>query len=134
MGDVARCGVKTGEQRLHHLLGSRLQQFVHELLTEVATTDGPLVVLLLKLGAHQAQQRGSVGKGADHFAAATDLAVEPLQRIGGPDLPTMLQRETVKGDDVDLGLLQNGDQFREAPLKKCGSYPSEQTEVVLFAL
>ncbi len=35
----------------------------------------------------------------------------------------MLQRETVKGEDVDLGLLQHGDQFREAPLEKCWKLP-----------
>jgi hypothetical protein len=93
---------------LHHLLRGRFEEPVHRLLTEVASADGPLVVLLLEHRAHQAQQGWPIGKDAGQFAATTDFADKPLEYVGAPDLPAIFQRKAVKGEDVDRGVLQHG--------------------------
>jgi hypothetical protein len=53
-----------------------------------------------------------LGKDADHLATRTDFPVETLEGVGRPDLPAVLKRETVKGEDVDLGLLRHGDPLK----------------------
>lgn len=52
------------------------------------------------------RQRRAVGENADQVTEATDFAVEPLQGVGGPDLASVLDGETVVGAEVDLGLLE----------------------------
>jgi hypothetical protein len=46
----------------------------------------PFLLLLQQLAAHQAADRGVVREDADHVGASHDLLVEPLQRVGAPDL------------------------------------------------
>jgi hypothetical protein len=54
---------------------------------EVAAVAGlPLVVGFDEHGAGQAQQRVGVGEHADDVGAAFDFLVQPLERVGGPDL------------------------------------------------
>jgi hypothetical protein len=55
---------------------------------EVAAFGGdlPLVVGLDQDGAGQAEQGGGVGEDADDVGAAFDFLVEPLERVGRPDL------------------------------------------------
>ena len=51
-----------------------------------AALDGPFVVLLEEQSADQAEDGVVVGEDADHLGSALDLAVQPLQRVGGVDL------------------------------------------------
>ncbi len=66
----------------------------------------------------RAQQGRPVGENADHLAAATDFAVDALERVGGPDLPAMLERKTLKGEDVNLRVVEDRDELGEAPLEE----------------
>ena len=53
---------------------------------QVSAVQTPLVVPLQQHGAHQARDGGVIGEDAHHVGAASDLGVEPLQRVGAVDL------------------------------------------------
>jgi|SRR6266850_3455244 len=94
-GWVTRLSGLQVEQSLDHLLVAGLIELVHGLAAEIATSDCSLIVLLLEDGAGEAKKSSSVGEDADHLSASTDLPVQPLQRVGRPDLPAVLDREAV---------------------------------------
>jgi hypothetical protein len=56
---------------------------------------------------------GLVGKDADDIGPALDLAVETFERVGGVDLGTMLLGKGHVGEDVLLGLVEQGGQLRQ---------------------
>jgi hypothetical protein len=63
-------------------------------------------VLLGQDRADQADQRGAVGEDTDDVGAAADLAVKPLLRVVGPDLPPDRLREAGEGQDVGAGAVE----------------------------
>jgi hypothetical protein len=74
----------------------------------------------------ETQQGRAVGKGADHIPVDADVLIPSLERMGRPDLATVLDREAVVSQDVDLSLSEAGDQFRvalfeEPPAERSGS-------------
>src|SRR3712207_9438309 len=56
----------------------------------------------------EAQQGRGVGKDADDVGAPLDLLVQPLQRIGRPDLLPVADREGGEGQQVISGVAQHG--------------------------
>ena len=72
------------------------------------------VVLFEEQGSDQTGDGGLVGKDADDFAASLDLAVEPLQRVGGVQPGAMLGGEAHVGEHIDLGLIHEGGEFGHA--------------------
>jgi hypothetical protein len=52
----------------------------------VAASFGPLVALLGKNGADEADQGAAVGEDADHVGAAADLLVQPFLAAGGVEV------------------------------------------------
>ena len=80
----------------------------------VAVLELPLVVLLEQDGADQADDGGLVGEDADDVGAALDLAVEPLERVGGVQLGPVLGREGHVGEHVGLALVHQGGELGPA--------------------
>ena len=60
---------------------------------EAPALELPFLRLLQQLADHQAGDRSVVGEDADHVRAPFDLLVEPLERVGAPDLAPVLLRE-----------------------------------------
>ncbi len=71
--------------------------------------DLPLVVLLGEDRADEPDDRRPVGKDPDDVAAAAQLAVEPLLRIGRPDLSPVVAIEVREGQQL---LARLGEQCR----------------------
>ena len=65
--------------------------------TEVAAAFGPFVGLLGQDGADEANDGIPVREDPDHVGAASDLPVEPLGGVVGPDLPPH-----IVGPELDL--------------------------------
>ena len=95
-GDLGRrlgaCGERPGEAFQDH----------------VAAGDQPVVMLLGEDRPHQTDDRGPIGEDADHVGAPSDLAVQALERIVGPDLAPMLAGKRSEREDVGGGGDQQG--------------------------
>ncbi len=79
----------------------------HGSLGQVAPLgDLPLVVGLEQHRPGQAGDGRLVGEDADHVGAALDLAVEALQRVGGPDLAPVGLGEAGEGEEVLGGVAE----------------------------
>ena len=74
---------------------------------------GPFVVLLHQDGADETDDGVVVGEDVDDVGAALDLAVESFDRIGRADLGPMLLWEVHEGENVDLGFIEQGGEFRQ---------------------
>ena len=74
------------------------------LLGQVAATDEPLVVLLDQQGAGEADRSPVVGEDADDVGATTDLAVDPLERVGATQLRPVRLRGGAEGRSAARGL------------------------------
>jgi hypothetical protein len=85
-----------------------LEQRFHRGGGQVAAADEPLVVLLEAEHADEPDQRAVVGEDADHVGAPADLLVEALERVRAAELRPVRRRERVEGEDVLLGLLEQG--------------------------
>lgn len=53
----------------------------------------------------------SLGEDANDVGAPLDLAVDALDRIGRVQLGAILRREGHAGEDIGLGLIQEGSEF-----------------------
>ena len=84
------------------LIEDRLQRVV----AEVAAADEPFVVLLDDDAGGEPDQGAVVGEDADDVGAPTDLAVDPLERVGRAQLRPVVGGEGVEGEQVLLGLLE----------------------------
>src|SRR5947208_633091 len=74
---------------------------------QVAAFAGqPFLVLLGQDCPDQAGDGGAVGEDADDVGAAADLLVEPLERVGRPDLPPDGFGVGREAEQVGLGLVQ----------------------------
>src|SRR3546814_13445541 len=80
--------------------------------SDVCSSDLPFIVLLQQQGADQAGDGGLVGKDPDHLAAALDLAVEALERVGGMELGAVLGREAHVGQHIGLGIVHRSEERR----------------------
>ena len=70
----------------------------HGSFGEVAAVAGlPLVVHVGQDGADEADHGGGVGEDPDDAGSALDLLVDPLERVGGPDLRPVRARERGEG-------------------------------------
>src|SRR4029450_4800659 len=67
----------------------------------------PFVVDLGEDGAGQAEEGGRVGEHADHVGTSFDFLVDPLERVGGPDLLPVRGGEGSEGGDVVAGVAQH---------------------------
>ena len=73
---------------------------------------GPFIGLLEENGADQADDGVCIGKDADDIGTALDLAVLPLDRLGGMDFGAVLAWEIHIGQDVPLsGIHQGGEPW-----------------------
>ena len=73
----------------------------HGFLEQVAVFgDLPLVVGLDQHAGRQAQQRGRAGEDPDDIGSTFDFPVQPLQRIGRPDLAPMGLKEVGERGDL----------------------------------
>jgi hypothetical protein len=72
----------------------------------VAAAFGPFVVLFGQDGADEADQGIAAGEDPDDIGAAADLAVQPLLRVVGPDLPPEFLGEAGERQHVRAGCLQ----------------------------
>ena len=88
--------------------------------TDRGTGPSPFmrVVLLDREHRGEADQGGVVGEDADHVGAAADLAVQPLQRVGGPQFLPVVGREGIEGEDVLLGTLQRLAYLRQPAVER----------------
>ena len=92
------CASSSGNRRCIGLIAiGELQQLLwfrnlgHGCLGEKpAALHLPFLLLLQQLAALQPHDRRIVGEDADHVGAAFDLLVEPLERVGAPDLAPVL--------------------------------------------
>ena len=74
-----------------------------EVFGQVATVaDLPLVVGVVEVGSDEADDGGVVGEDADDAGAVFDLAVDPFDRVGRPDLGPVLPGEGGEGEDLGL--------------------------------
>ena len=64
-----------------------------------------------RIGADQADDGGLVGEDADDLGAPLDLAVEALQGIGAVELLSVRDGEGHVGQDVGLGLVEQGGEL-----------------------
>lgn len=88
------------------------QDLGHGGLREVAAPDEPLVILFEQQRADEADQGGVVGEDSHDVGAPADLAVEPLQRVGGAQLGPVLGGERVEGQQVGLGVFEQPRDLR----------------------
>ena len=58
-----------------------------------ASLNRPFVVLFQKDRVHEAEDGGFIGKNSRDIRSPLDLAIEPLDRIGGVDLRPVVFRE-----------------------------------------
>jgi hypothetical protein len=101
-----RLRVDVAVHQLQGLLG--LRDLCHGGLGEEAPAlELPFLLLLQQLAAHQAGDRGVIGEDTDDIGAALDLLVEPLERVGAPDLAPVLLREVEEGQHVITGGLHH---------------------------
>jgi hypothetical protein len=78
----------------------------HGLLGEVATVSGdPFVLHVDQDRADESDHRRGVGEDADDPAAALDLLVDSIERVGGLDLAPVGLRERGEREDLGLGLV-----------------------------
>ena len=75
--------------------------------------DEPFIVLLGEQGAEEAQERDPVGEDTDDCAPALEFLVQMFQWIRGIDVPAMLGRGVVEGEDLAFSLLQELHHGRE---------------------
>ena len=86
----------------------------HGALGEVAPLgDRPLVVDLEQDGPARRRTAASSGKMPDHVAAPLDLLVDPLERVGAPDLLPVGEREGGEGRHVLARLREHRGDDRE---------------------
>ena len=88
-----------------------------DLEAHVASGDCPLVVLLGEHGTDHADEGRSVREDADHVGAPTNLFVEPLKRVVGPDLPPDRLREGGEGEQLLAGVGQQLGKYRGSVLR-----------------
>ena len=75
------------------------------------------VVLLDAEHPGEADQAAVVGEDAHDVGAPADLAVEALEWVGGAQLAPVRARECVEGEDVGLGVLEQGRDLGQAPVE-----------------
>src|SRR5271165_1856778 len=78
---------------------------------QIATLDGPLVILFEQDSADQSRDGLFVREDADNLSAALDLLVQSFQRIGAVDLAPMLLGEAHAGEHIGLGAVHQGGQL-----------------------
>jgi hypothetical protein len=77
----------------------------HGGLRQVAALgDGPLVVLLDDHGGDEPVDRCVVGEHADDIAAAFYLPVQAFERVGGPHLAPVLERQRRERQQILAGV------------------------------
>jgi hypothetical protein len=75
--------------------------------------NGPFVVLFEQDGSDKPDDGVVVWKDADDFGSTLDLAVEPLEGVGGVNLRPVLGGKAHVGEDVALGLVHEAGEFGE---------------------
>lgn len=81
--------------------------------THVASGHGPLIVLFGEEGADEPDDGVSVGEDADDVGSSSDLFVESLEGVVGPDLAPVSHREEPESQDVISGLVEESGGVRE---------------------
>ena len=90
----------------------------------MGSLDGPFVALLEQDGAYQACDGGFVREDAVDLGAALDLAVQALQRVGGVQLGSVLNREGHVGQHVGPRPVHQGGELRQLGAELVGGTPT----------
>jgi hypothetical protein len=85
-----------------------------------AFADLPLFVGFDPHRARQPQQGLGIGEDADDIRAPLDLLVQPLERVGAPDLLLVAEREAGEGGDVVGGFMEHRLNLRELAAEHTG--------------
>ena len=81
----------------------------HRLVSGLASVTGhPLIVHVDQDCADEPDHRCGIGEDPDHAPATLDLLVDPLKRVGRPDLAPVLTRERGEGEDLGFGFVHVG--------------------------
>jgi hypothetical protein len=96
-----------------------LAQSRHAGFGEVAAfRDGPFIVLFDDDGGNEPFDGGVVGEHAHDVGAALDLSMEPFERVRGPDLAPVLDRERFEGEKVVAGAGEHLGDVRELRVQR----------------
>lgn len=87
----------------------------------MAVEDLPFVVKFGQDGGGEPIEGSGVGEDLDDVGPPFDLPVQPLQRIGGPDLLPVGRREVREHGDVDCGVQQHRLDLGELPSEHVGT-------------
>ena len=99
----------------------------HVLVGQVAPFgDGPLVVGLDDDRGDEARDAGVVGEEPDDVGAPLDLAVDPLERVGGLDLAPAELWERGEGEEVLGGVSEHGGDGGELAAEQGTERPSSE--------
>src|SRR5438876_590630 len=114
-------GLADGRQRqgYHRVCG--FVELGERLRAEVAPGDLPLVVLLGQDRTDQSDYGVAVREDSGHVGAAFDLTVDPLERVGRPDLAPVLGWEAEVGEHVVLSRVHQLGHSREAGAEALGN-------------
>src|SRR6266508_1823826 len=92
--------------------------------SHVPVTDLPLVVLLSEDRSYEPNDRVAVGEDPDDVGAPSDLPVQSLLGVVGPDLAPVLGRERAERGDVGSGVGEDARRLGEC-LLELGDHPVE---------
>jgi hypothetical protein len=92
-------------------LGCAGAQFSHSLDLHLTVPHRPLVVLLEKHGADEADDGGSIRKDADDIGTAFDFLVQPLDRVGRVDLRPVPHGKVQIGQHIGFAVINEGGQL-----------------------
>ena len=128
-GDCCRLGGRISIGELQGLFW--LRDLGHGRLgEETAALQLPFLLLLQQLAAHQPHDRSVIGEDADHVGAAFDLLIQPLKRVGAPDLAPVLLGEVQEVQHVVAGGVHHGHCCWERLAKHLGDALPVDTHLI----
>ena len=81
-------------------LSCDLQRCLNGFFAEICPGDRPVFRILHKISCDQADVGILIGEYSDYAGASPDILIQPLNHVGGRDLPGIQIRKTVKGQGI----------------------------------